>query len=1297
MACDITGATIESTGKSQTWADLGWSHTDNGHCSSVRYDVSGTGISLTGTVDTSGRATGLAAGTGYTYTVTARQGSEQATGTVPVTTPVTACLPGTPGSLRLSTDGQRIQIGLDWDAGSSVDCTDVRYRIDRRESGEADYETLVVSVRNTEFTDYTVACGITYDYQVYAVGDGGVLSDPASASATRACPAPCDITGATIAATGQSQTSVELSWSHTDNGTCYAVRYDVSGTGISLSGTADTSGRATGLAAETEYAFTVTARQGPEVETGTVRVTTDPAGPAIPANVSAATVSAVEIRVTWKAAARADAYELQWSTDGGTNWSASIDVDAATAYDHPRLIPRTTYTYRVRSRAGSGAAATYSGWSDTDAATTNVLPVPGNLMAMESSATSVRLSWDAVAVAEGYDLGRMRAGQERPDRVQVPDGGTTHDDTDLQAEVEYHYMVRSVVVREGVDYLSGWSLAVPVTPMLTVPEGLMAMETSATSVRLSWDAVAGAEGYDLGRMRAGAARPDLVPLRDGGTTHDDTGLRAEVEYHYMVRSVVVRAGVDQVSGWSDPVAVTPMLPETEPTATALSAVAIEVTWPAVAAATEYELQWRLGSERWTEEVLREVRYVHDEGLRPGTEYSYQVRAVRESGGETAYSEWRGTSETTSVLPVPENLMAMETSATSVRLSWDAVAVAERYDLQRMRAGQEPPDLVPLPDGGTTHDDTDLQAEVEYHYLVRSVVVREGVDYLSGWSLAVPVTPMLTVPEGLMAMETSATSVRLSWDAVAGADGYDLERMRAGAARPDLVPLRDGGTTHDDTGLRAEVEYHYMVRSVVVRAGVDHVSGWSDPVAVTPMLPETEPTATALSAVAIEVTWPAVAAATGYELWWRLGSERWTKEVLTAVRYAHDEGLRPGTEYSYQVRAVRESGGETAYSEWRGTSETTNVLPVPGNLMAMESSATSVRLSWDAVAVAEGYDLERMRAGAARPDLVPLRDGATTHNDTGLRAEVEYQYMVRSVVVREGVDHVSRWSELVAVTPMLVPPTGLAATAVSASTIDLSWEASEGAASYEFQWKTAGAADWNAEADAGTGTSYQHTGREADTEYEYQVRAASGTHRSGWSGEASARTPAASAPPPPSAPAVPTGVTAEADSPFAVTVAWVAVADADSYTVRRQKVGESTWDTMAASGESLADTDLAPETSYRYQVQSVRAALRSDWSAELTATTDEFTAPTEFTATAEGSTSMELTWEASPGTGLEYRVRWREPGGSWTTQRVSDTSYTVTRLTADTLYDFRIVAYKRAGSRGWHRTDAVDIEARTGTE
>ena len=401
-------------------------------------------------------------------------------------------------------------------------------------------------------------------------------------------------------------------------------------------------------------------------------------------------------------------------------------------------------------------------------------------------------------------------------------------------------------------------------------------------------------------------------------------------------------------------------------------------------------------------------------------------------------------------------------------------------------------------------------------------------------------------------------------------------------------------------------------------------------------------------------------------------------------YRH-EARDPGTDYAYGV--VSYVGSEE--SGWSTAAEvTTPALPVPSGVVAT-ATATAVTVTWDAVPVADAYQVWRqeMADGTSRVDVVR----GTEHVDRAVSLGVEYRYQVRTLLERAGGDLTSTASLEVAATPELAAPAGLTATAESSSVIALAWEASEGAASYEFQWKESGAADWNPAADTGTGTSHRHTRRDAETEYAYQVRAASGTHRSGWSGKASARTLAEAAP------AAPAGVAAEADSPFAVTVSWDAVEDADSYTVRGQKVGAGTWETMAASGTSASDGDLAPETSYRYQVQSVRGALRSDWSAEVEATTGEFTAPTEFSATAMDSTSMELTWEASPGTDLEYRVRWRVPGGNWTTRRVMDTSYTVTGLEADTLYDFRIVGYRRTGSRSWHRTDAVDIEARTGTQ
>ena len=364
-----------------------------------------------------------------------------------------------------------------------------------------------------------------------------------------------------------------------------------------------------------------------------------------------------------------------------------------------------------------------------------------------------------------------------------------------------------------------------------------------------------------------------------------------------------------------------------------------------------------------------------------------------------------------------------------------------------------------------------------------------------------------------------------------------------------------------------------------------------------------------------------------------------------------------------------------------------VLPAPSGVEAT-ATATAVTVTWDAVPVADAYQMWRQEMAGGTSQVNVVR--GTEYEDAGVSLGVEYRYQLRTLLERTSGDLTSAPSPTVTATPALAAPAALTAAAESSSVIALAWEASVGAASYEFQWKQSGGA-WSAAVDAGDGTGYRHTGRDANTEYAYQVRAVNGTHRSGWSEEVSARTGVETAP------AVPTGLTAEADSPFAVTVEWDAVEGADSYALQRRKAGAGTWEEMTAAENSLADTDLAPETTYRYRVQSVRGALRSGWSGEEPVTTDEFTAPTEFTATAEGSSSMELTWEASPGSGLEYRVRWREPGESWTTKRVTDTSYTATGLTADTLYDFRIVAYRRAGSREWHRTDAVDIEARTGTE
>ena len=93
------------------------------------------------------------------------------------------------------------------------------------------------------------------------------------------------------------------------------------------------------------------------------------------------------------------------------------------------------------------------------------------------------------------------------------------------------------------------------------------------------------------------------------------------------------------------------------------------------------------------------------------------------------------------------------------------------------------------------------------------------------------------------------------------------------------------------------------------------------------------------------------------------------------------------------------------------------------------------------------------------------------------------------------------------------PTGLAATAVSSSQINLTWGASAGATGYEIE-RSLSATSGFAEVGTATTTSYSDTGLTAGTTYYYQVIATGGGNSSAASNTASATTTGTAPPPSP---------------------------------------------------------------------------------------------------------------------------------------------------------------------------------------
>jgi fibronectin type 3 domain-containing protein len=183
------------------------------------------------------------------------------------------------------------------------------------------------------------------------------------------------------------------------------------------------------------------------------------------------------------------------------------------------------------------------------------------------------------------------------------------------------------------------------------------------------------------------------------------------------------------------------------------------------------------------------------------------------------------------------------------------------------------------------------------------------------------------------------------------------------------------------------------------------------------------------------------------------------------------------------------------------------------------------------------------------------------------------------------------------------PTGVGAVANSPTSVTVSWTASTdavGVASYRVR---RGGVDVTG-ATAVTGTSFTDTSVAASTAYSYTVSAVDAAgNRSAESSAATVTTPA----PDTTAPTVPTGVNATANSPTQVTVAWNPSTDAVGVTSYRvQRGGVTVTGAGAVTGTTFVDTTVSASTAYSYTVSAVDAA--GNRSAESTAATATTPAP-----------------------------------------------------------------------------------------
>ncbi|MBI3910466.1 MAG: fibronectin type III domain-containing protein, partial [Armatimonadetes bacterium] len=155
-----------------------------------------------------------------------------------------------------------------------------------------------------------------------------------------------------------------------------------------------------------------------------------------------------------------------------------------------------------------------------------------------------------------------------------------------------------------------------------------------------------------------------------------------------------------------------------------------------------------------------------------------------------------------------------------------------------------------------------------------------------------------------------------------------------------------------------------------------------------------------------------------------------------VTYA-DTGLSASTIYYYRVRAAN-SGGGSGFSNTANAATLAAPPDAPTNLTATAVSASQIDLAWtDGASNEDGFKVERSTDGTSFTQIATVGVNVASYSDTGLSAATTYYYRMRAY--NAGGD--SAYSDTADATTLPLPPgdpSGLAATAVSSSQIDLAW-------------------------------------------------------------------------------------------------------------------------------------------------------------------------------------------------------------------------------------------------------------------
>ncbi len=356
-------------------------------------------------------------------------------------------------------------------------------------------------------------------------------------------------------------------------------------------------------------------------------------------------------------------------------------------------------------------------------------------------------------------------------------------------------------------------------------------------------------------------------------------------------------------------------------ATAVATNQVNLSWTDVDGETGFKIYRAASlSGPWTQigTTTANTTTYSDIGLTANTNYCYDVAAFN-NDATGMYSNHICVTTFANPPTTPLNLIATASTSGQINLSWNDVATEIGYKIYRKLNPSGTYSLIAtIAQDLVTFSDTGLLQNNEYCYKIKSYNTG-GESGFSNESCAMVNPDISPMPTNLSATAVSANQVNLTWNDVAGEDGYKIFRSSTlTGTYTQIAIINTNIVSFANTGLSAGTQYCYKVKSYNT-GGESAYSNASCANTCTsapnPPFTPSNLTATPIGCGQIGLTWDDVSTEEGYNIY-RADSVNGNYLFLDCTDDNQttylDIDLPLNTNFCYKVKAYN-TGGESGFS------------------------------------------------------------------------------------------------------------------------------------------------------------------------------------------------------------------------------------------------------------------------------------------------------------------------------------------------------------------------------------------------